>query len=250
MDETRETPAPLPRRENIRAEQFDQFLLEMARIPNSYNRFPQKIDIGPQWTARMDELVAETMAHPQHVEHARTAVVRRGEIVWDTKSFVGMLDSTGQVTYTKLDVRQRAHIANIDGALRFYSESDVPLLQIHTHGDEFYAASPPDFKRLILDRDDPKSIIMEGIITPSLRILMFRTLETPDLSPERAKSNVDRWTEAVLAKYRDANLFAHEGESFEQYKYRVSYEAMTSIAKATKVRLYSAHSGSEYTVFE
>lgn len=250
MDETRETPAPLPRRENIRAEQFDQFLLEMARIPNSYNRFPQKIDIGPQWTARMDELVAETMAHPDHMEHLRAAVVRKGQIIWDNRSFIGELTPIGMRVVSFIDVRQETHVAEINGEQRTYTDTDVPLLQIHTHGIRHEPPSPADFGRLVVSRDNLGSTVMEGIITPSARFLMFRTLETPDLESTRAKTNVSRWTEALVNKLRGFSMFANPGESYDQYKYRISYEAMTSIAKATKVRLYSAHSGSEYTVFE
>ncbi len=248
-EQTGESPSSQIK-EDIKADQFDRTLIEMTHLPWAYGVWPTHIDTGASWASRMDQLMVETMNHPDKVEHARTALVRNGVIHYDQQSTIGKITDHGQEVVTVIPVRTQSYPTIIKGQVKVYTKTDAGLLQIHTHGDQFEPPSPSDFTRLLIEGSHPAATVMEAIVTQNLRILMFRTLESPELALERALNNVGKWVQTLRTKLATYQEHHDPGEDYNRYKYRVGSQALRDIAKATKVRLYSSTGGSQFTRFE
>lgn len=242
-------PIPMMREPDWQAHQFENKLREMVRLPLPYEKFPLRLDVGDAWDRRMFDLWDETIRDKEQRERSRVAILRSdGRIDYSVTTTVGTQTSVN----FDYDLKRRQTQRIINGQIHTYDEIDQLLVTLHSHGHFGGPPSPPDFYNVILEGSQPNAAVMAVILTPGLRLALFRSLETDDLqlTPEKATSNTRRWTDQVKTIM---NLRSHGATTTSEYiraQFQANMGEILKIAKLTKVRLYSSSQGSVFTKFE
>lgn len=238
-------------KDNWHAKYFTDRIIKAVNgydIPLS--ELPGSIDLSGKLTVVFDQLIAETMADPRKRER-----VRYFKLGLDKNSLILSTTEVGSET----SVSSRIDLA-ITGAFLGpqHARQEYFAFSVHTHGVADMPPSPKDVMQL-LSTTEKGGGVAEVVITPSIRFLLVRTIQTPDLEAIEIKQVLETWNNELRTKgKRDLESFSKHMSQFggaqpHQLLLReakLQMDQLTRYCKKYDIAIYTSSKDGRYTLLK
>ncbi len=152
----------------------DAIVQAATRHPIPELRLPKTIDLEGKIGARLDSLIEQTLADPAQRERGFAARVNL-----DGQLAISKHIDIGTASNVNLTHRLSWKIKNAMGST--YTQTEALAFKAHTHGGQESSPTPADLFELLID-DEMKRAQAWFIVTPNIRFLIIRTLQTPEIN--------------------------------------------------------------------
>lgn len=178
-----------------------QYLLEAAKNSNlAVENLPRSIDLG-EFGRESERLIRLSLSDPTHPEFAS----------------VGFVDNKGRVLLLREPIR--GDESSVEPPE--YEEKRRVFL-MHSHSDIDTPFSGQDLEFLLVSPEHPRAVVGELLVTPSTKLLLFRTQQTKTFTdPNMVFDNaVDFYSHPAMAEEHDLMQRSYEaagGDNLDLY---------------------------------
>lgn len=199
---------------------------------------PKRIDLTGKIGEISDDLLSKTLADPKKRERGKVA-----KVDFEGKLRISKEESVGEETHVQNSVRLGVKKGLLNPQ---YSEQEYPAFDMHTHGSIDVPPSPQDFSALLMPVEEGGSQAAI-IITPSSRLLIIKTLDTPDFTTKEAEEFVRKSTAQIQHYYEHMKKFSPSNDLYMKSTIQRNMQFVLDTCRDYKLKLYTSTGGNVYS---
>lgn len=216
-------------------EVFKEYLIEaVKKLEIPLAQTPREIQLAGPFAQRCDQMMSDTLSDPRKRERLRYIKLSLEEKLLISPESIGV----------ETTVEKRVLIKS-EGV---YKNSEYLVLSVHTHGVADLPPSAPDCHPLItaVTQHGEQCVI---VLAPSIRYLLLRTFETPELEPEEGLKRIQLWRQTLQSRMNQEvtglrkHMHVYGGTApyqENQLVARIQLEMLMKFCQENSIALYTA----------